>query len=88
MAQSAPQAELPKGEAAFKFLENILAPPCEIIGSFPNAVQECVDRGLGLSQFRGDMIDSLVSKTVTVSRGWTGMKVATLYFAGEECLLS
>ena len=26
MAQSAPQAELPKGEAAFKFLENILAP--------------------------------------------------------------
>jgi hypothetical protein len=62
--------------------------PGEIIGRFANAVQKCVDRGLGLPQFRGGMIDSLVSKTMTGSRGWTGMKVATLYFVGEECLLS
>jgi len=74
MAQSAPQAELPKGEAAFKFLENILGSPGEIIAGFQNAVQKCVHLDLGLSQFRGGMIDSLVSKTVSSASDWTGMK--------------
>jgi hypothetical protein len=31
MAQSTSQSELPKGEAAFKFLENILAPLAKLL---------------------------------------------------------
>jgi hypothetical protein len=37
MAQSTPQPELPKGEAAFKFLENILAPPVKLLEASQNA---------------------------------------------------
>lgn len=55
-ARSGPQAELPKEEAAFKFLENILAPLGKLLEASKNAVQKCVDLGLGLSQLRGGMI--------------------------------
>jgi hypothetical protein len=56
MAQSSPHAELPTGEAAFKFLKNILAPLAKLLEASKNAVQKCVDLGLGLSPFRGSMI--------------------------------